>query len=70
MNKFIEDKIKIIRLNIKILENTLVKKEDEKLRQKLKKEYSELTKEDKHEMDCFGSFGMAEWCRDNIKNMQ
>lgn len=35
-----------------------------------KKEYSELTKEDKHEMDCFGSFGMAEWCRDNIKNMQ
>mgnify|MGYP003587342376 FL=1 len=44
MNKFIEDKIKIIRLNIKILENTLVKKEDEKLRQKLKKEYSELEK--------------------------
>ena len=35
-----------------------------------KKEYSELTKEDKHEMDCFGSFGMAEWCRDNIKYMQ
>ena len=49
MSKFIEDKIKIIRLNIKILENALakaieVKKEDEKLQQKLKKEYSELEK--------------------------
>ena len=44
MNKFIEDKIKIIKLNIKILENALAKKEDEKLQQKLKKEYSELEK--------------------------
>ena len=44
MNKFIEDKIKIIRLNIKILENALTKKEDEKLQQKLNKEYSELEK--------------------------
>ena len=33
-----------------------------------KKEYSELTKEDKHEMDCFGIFGMTEWCIDNVKN--
>lgn len=31
------------------------------------KEYSELTKEDKHEMDCFGAYGIAEWCIDNIK---
>ena len=31
-----------------------------------KKEYSKLTKEDNHEMDCFGSFGMAEWCRDKL----
>lgn len=41
-NKFIEDKIKIIRLNIRILENALLKKEDEKLQKKLNKEYSDL----------------------------
>ena len=49
MSKFIEDKIKIIRLNIKILENALAKaieakKEDEKIQKKLNKEYSELEK--------------------------
>lgn len=42
MSKFIEDKIKIIRLNIRILENALSKKEDEKLQKKLNKEYSDL----------------------------
>ena len=45
MSKFIEDKIKIIRLNIKILENALAKAiEDKKLEKKLNKEYSELEK--------------------------
>lgn len=49
MSKFIEDKIKIIRLNIKILENALAKaieleKEYEQLEKKLNKEYSELEK--------------------------
>jgi ApbE superfamily uncharacterized protein (UPF0280 family) len=44
MSRFTEDKIKIIKLNIKILENALEKKDDEKLQQKLNKEYSELEK--------------------------
>lgn len=37
------------------------------IRYYFKKEYKELTKEEKHEMNCFGAYGIAEWCIDNIK---
>ena len=43
--KFITDKIKIIKANIKVLEKALDKNpDDEKLKVKLNKDYSELEK--------------------------
>ena len=34
------------------------------------KEYSELTKDDKHEMNCFGAYGIAEWVIENVKGIK
>lgn len=31
-----------------------------------KKEYKDLTKDEKYEMDCFGLYGMTEWVQDNV----
>lgn len=42
MSKFIEDKIKITKANIRILENSLAKKDDEKLQKKLQTEKQKL----------------------------
>ena len=42
--------------------------EDLFIKHYFKKERSDLTEQDKHEMDCFGIFGMTEWCIDNVKN--
>lgn len=53
MNNFVEDKIKIIMLNIKVLEKALSRKEDEKHREKLNKEYSELEKYKKSNPEFF-----------------
>ena len=45
MSKFISDKIKIIKANIKVLEKALDKNStDEKLKIKLAKDYAELEK--------------------------
>lgn len=41
--------------------------EDDFIKHYFKKEKKDLTQEDKHTMDCYGSLGMAEWCLDNIK---
>ena len=34
------------------------------------KEYSKLTKDDKHEMNCFGAYGIAEWVIENVKGIK
>lgn len=31
------------------------------------KEMKDLTKEENHEIDCFGAFGVSEWLEDNRK---
>ena len=42
--------------------------EDLFIKHYFKKERSDLTEQDKYEMDCFSIFGMTEWCIDNVEN--
>ena len=49
--------------------NTTTHFEDLFIKHYFKKEKENLSKEDKHEIDCFGAFGITEWVIDNVRNI-
>ncbi len=46
--------------------NAKIHYEDLFIEHYFKVERKDLTKEQDHEMDCFGMFGMTEWVQDNV----